>query len=126
GEQGRIPLPGHGPGQPGRKRDAQNRGHSLTHSNFRLFIYLLLAFSFQLSPVFAKETGGQVAQFMSFGGGARSLAMARAFFAVSDDASSVYSNPAGMTQLEKKEVSFMQATLVEQANMTAMNYVHPT
>ncbi len=63
---------------------------------------------------------------MSFGAGARSLAMGRAFFAVSDDATSVYSNPAGMTQLEKKEISVMSATLIEQTNMTTLSYVHPT
>lgn len=79
-----------------------------------------------LTPVWAKDTGGQVAQFMSFGAGARSLSMGRAFFAVSDDATSVYSNPAGMTQLEKKEISVMQATLVEQTNLTTLSYVHPT
>lgn len=76
--------------------------------------------------LFGGDTGGQVAQFMSFGAGARSLAMGRAFFAVSDDASSVYSNPAGMTQLERKEVSFMQASLAEQASLTSFNYVNPT
>ena len=63
---------------------------------------------------------------MSFGAGARSLSMGRAFFAVSDDATSVYSNPAGMTQLEKKEISLMQGTLVEQTNITTLSYVHPT
>jgi hypothetical protein len=88
-----------------------------------LLLALLTAYRL---PLAAKETGGQVAQFMAFGAGARSLAMGRAFFAVSDDATSVYSNPAGMTQLEKKEVSFMQATLSEQASLTTFNYVHPT
>ena len=92
---------------------------------FFSFTFYLLAFTC-LSSAFAKESGGQVAQFMAFGAGARSLAMGRAFFAVSDDATSVYSNPAGMTQLEKKEVSFMQATIAEQASLTALNYVHPT
>src|SRR5712691_6346949 len=90
---------------------------------FSVLFSLLVHFP---APVLAKETGGQVGQFMAFGAGARSLAMGRAFFAVSDDATSVYSNPAGMTQLEKKEVSFMQATLAEQASLTTFNYVHPT
>jgi len=31
-----------------------------------------------------------------------------------------------MTQLEKKELVVMQATLVEQTNMTTLSYVHPT
>lgn len=72
------------------------------------------------------DTGGQVAQFMSFGAGARSLSMGRAFFAVSDDNSSIYSNPAGMTQLERKEVGFMQATIGIDTALTTMNYVHPS
>ncbi len=87
----------------------------------------LLSTAVLASTVFAAgDTGGQVAQFMSFGAGARSLSMGRAFFAVSDDASSVYSNPAGMTQLEKKEIGFMQATVGLDSQLTTMNYVHPS
>lgn len=98
------------------------------------FILILLGSLYALTidffvPVVAycgTDTGGQVAQFMSFGAGARSLAMGRAFFGVADDASSVYANPAGMTQLEKKEIMFMQAGLPEQTSLTSVSYVHPT
>lgn len=92
-------------------------------SNFIISIILIISI---IGSVWAGETGGQVAQFMSFGAGARSLAMGRAFFAVSDDATSIYSNPAGMTQLERKEISVMQATLAEQTSLTTLSYVHPT
>src|SRR3989344_4375094 len=86
----------------------------------------LCALHFSICASWAGDSGGQVAQFMSFGAGARSLAMGRAFFAVSDDATSIYSNPAGMTQLDRKEVSAMQATLPEETKLTTFNYVHPT
>lgn len=86
----------------------------------------LCALHFAVGASWAGDSGGQVAQFMSFGAGARSLAMGRAFFAVSDDATSIYSNPAGMTQLDRKEVSAMQATLAEQTTLMSVNYVHPT
>ncbi len=99
-------------------------------SLLKLFVSVLLLVSSLISHtsslLFAGNTGGQVAQFMSFGAGARSLAMGRAFFAVSDDATSIYSNPAGMSQLEKKEISVMQATLAEETNLTTISYVHPT
>lgn len=99
---------------------------NLSSGLIRLLFIFALPLSAFCSRLSAGDTGGQVAQFMSFGAGARSLAMGRAFFAVSDDASSIYSNPAGMTQLEKKEISFMQASLPEQTNLTSLNYVHPT
>ena len=87
---------------------------------FRKALTLGFAFLFVLTCgefLWSADNGGQVAQFMSFGAGARSLAMGRAFFAVADDATSVYANPAGMTTLEKKEVSVGQATLFENTSL---------
>lgn len=63
---------------------------------------------------------------MSWGAGARSLAMGRAFLAVADDASAVYWNPAAMVQLKHKEIMFLQATLHEETSYNYMSYVHPT
>ncbi len=95
---------------------------------FRKALTLGFAFLFVLTCgefLWSADNGGQVAQFMSFGAGARSLAMGRAFFAVADDATSVYANPAGMTTLEKKEVSVGQATLFENTSLFTVSYVHP-
>ena len=111
---------------PMRRHGPVRSGWAASIRGWVFYAVLAVSLASSGSQLRGADTGGQVAQFMAFGAGARSLAMGRAFFAVSDDASSVYSNPAGMTQLQRKEVSFMQAGLVEEANLTTFNYVHPT
>ncbi len=63
---------------------------------------------------------------MQWGAGARSLGMGRAFMAVSDDASATYWNPAGLVQLQRKELMGLQAALFEQTVYTFLSYAHPT
>lgn len=89
----------------------------------------MLAFAFiALVPtiVMAKGTGGQPGQFLSWGAGARSLAMGKAFLAISDDSSSTYWNPAGMTQLDRKEMMALHAILFADTSYSFLSYVHPT
>jgi hypothetical protein len=54
------------------------------------------------------QAGTSSAQFLKLGAGARAAAMGDAFAAVADDASAVYWNPAGLTQLKSPEVTAMQ------------------
>lgn len=77
-------------------------------------------------PLVASGTGGQVGQFLSWGAGARSLGMGKAFFAVADDASATYWNPAGLTQLDRKEVMALHVNLFADTNYDFISYVHPT
>jgi len=72
------------------------------------------------------QGGGQPGAFMSYGAGARGLGMGGAFFAVADDASASYWNPAALTLLERKEFTAMQATLFEQTTLNFFTYAHPT
>jgi len=74
----------------------------------------------------AEATGGQPGQFLSWGAGARSFGMGQAFFAVSDDASATYWNPAGLTQLDRKEVTALHVNLFADTNYDFISYVHPT
>jgi tetratricopeptide (TPR) repeat protein len=91
------------------------------------FLSLVLVFVFAGSlPLFAESTGGQPGQFLSWGAGARSLGMGKAFFAVADDASATYWNPAGLTQLDRKEVMALHATLFADTSYDFLSYVHPT
>ncbi|HOW89496.1 MAG TPA: hypothetical protein PL037_04370, partial [Elusimicrobiales bacterium] len=72
------------------------------------------------------QSGGQPGQFMAYGAGARSLGMGGAFFAVADDASASYWNPAALTLLSRKEFTAMQATMFADTSLSFFTYAHPT
>lgn len=74
----------------------------------------------------AAQSGGQPGQFLNYGVGGRALAMGGAYYGISDDASAAYWNPAGLAQLQRKEVTTMQATLFQQTKLTYFSYAHPT
>jgi len=63
---------------------------------------------------------------MAYGAGARSLGMGGAFFAVADDASASYWNPAALTLLSRKEFTAMQATMFADTSLSFFTYAHPT
>lgn len=75
---------------------------------------------------FAREDGGQAGAFLEFANSARSLAMAGASTAVSDDASAVLSNPAGLSQIERKDFVASYSTLFEDSKFSVINYAQPT
>ncbi len=72
------------------------------------------------------QNGGTPGQFLNFGVGARAMAMGGAYYGISDDASAAYWNPAGLAQLQRKELTTMQATLFQQTKLTYFSYAHPT
>jgi len=55
----------------------------------------------------ASEPGTTAANFLKIGIGAKANAMGEAFTAVADDSTSLYWNPAGLSQLKKRELSAM-------------------
>jgi tetratricopeptide (TPR) repeat protein len=71
-------------------------------------------------------TGGQPDEFMSYGAGARSLAMGAAFVGVADDASATYWNPAGLSQITRKELTLMRATLFADTTYDFYSFVMPS
>jgi tetratricopeptide (TPR) repeat protein len=84
-------------------------------------LVLLLA----AAPALA-QNGGQVGQFLDYGVGGRAMAMGGAYYGISDDASAAYWNPAGLAQLQRKELTTMQATLFATTKLTYFSYAHPT
>ena len=71
------------------------------------------------------QNGGQPGQFLDFGVGARAMAMGGAYYGVSDDASAAYWNPSGLAQLQRKELTTMQATLFQQTKLLYLSYAQP-
>ncbi len=89
------------------------------------FILALLALILAATPGSA-QNGGQVGQFLDYGVGGRAMAMGGAYYAISDDASAAYWNPAGLAQLQRKELTTMQATLYAQTKLTYFSMAYPT
>ncbi|MBD3217903.1 MAG: hypothetical protein GF310_06450, partial [candidate division Zixibacteria bacterium] len=56
------------------------------------------------------------AQFLEIGVSARAVAMGGSFTSIADDASAVYYNPAGMTQIFEKEFMFSHIDYVADMN----------
>ncbi|MEF3280905.1 MAG: PorV/PorQ family protein [Elusimicrobiota bacterium] len=100
----------------------------------RVFIYIIkplyLLKAFIMVFLFTVDTfaqsGGQAGAFLNYGVGARALGMGGAFFAISDDATASYWNPAALSLVERKEFSFMQAQMFEQTTLNFIGYVQPT
>jgi len=89
----------------------------------QISIVLLLA----ETDVFSAYTGGQPAEFLQFGASARAMAT-KAFFSVSDDATAVYYNPAGLVQCEYKEITALHTELFPntQTIYDYLGFVYPT
>jgi hypothetical protein len=68
-------------------------------------------------------TGGQ---FLKIGPSARALGMAGSFGAVSDDVYAIHFNPAGMTQVNKEEISMTYLKYFEDVNYGFIGYVKPS
>lgn len=91
----------------------------------RTFYITVFLFLFFDTNIFS-QSGGQPGQFLYYGVGARALGMGGAFYAVSDDATASYWNPAALSLLDRKEFSIMQAQMFEQTTLNFISYVHPT
>jgi hypothetical protein len=77
------------------------------------------------SLAFCQSKVGQAgAQFLDMGVSARAVSMGQAFAAVSDDATAVLYNPAGLTQLDSREVMFTHMEYVADItyNFVALAY----
>jgi len=92
-------------------------------------IFAIITFSvlFYSMPQVAwcKASGGQPGAFLSWGAGARSLGMGKAFVSIADDASATYWNPAGLAQIDRKEVTALHAILWADTIYDFISYVHP-
>ena len=71
-----------------------------------------------------KAAGTTTADFLNLSVGARAAAMAGAYSAVSEEASAVYWNPAGLVQIPKLSAVFMRAQYLEDVSYQYAAYAH--
>ncbi|MBA7465442.1 hypothetical protein ES707_00611 [subsurface metagenome] len=92
-------------------------------------IFAIITFSILLYSIpqvaWCKASGGQPGAFLSWGAGARSLGMGKAFVSIADDASATYWNPAGLAQIDRKEITALHAILWADTMYDFISYVHP-
>lgn len=75
--------------------------------------------------LWADEEGGQAGAFLRYGVGPRALGMGRSFIAVSNDASAVYWNPAGIVRVPQMELATMYSNLYFDSQFNYMGFVAP-
>ncbi len=113
-----------------RERGLTNHGfRGLTYCGLRRLVIFAFTITYCLLPtayLHAKYSGGQPAMFLSWGTGARSLGMGKAFVAIADDASATYWNPAAMSQMVRKELMWLHVRLWEDTDYNFLSYIHPT
>jgi long-subunit fatty acid transport protein len=79
----------------------------------------------QLFPVLGGQRAGiSTAQFLKIGVGGRAAAMGESFVAISDDATSLYWNPAGLAQFTKNQVIFSHNIWVVDINHDFVGVVY--
>jgi len=88
-------------------RSATRRFRSIRRSVARALCAALILGLYALPA--AANTGKYAAEFLRIGVGARALGMGGAFWAIADDGSAAYWNPAGLSRLQKAEMLFMHA-----------------
>ena len=90
-------------------------------------IFLILCFSVSIS-LYAQNTdqvGTSMANFLKIGVGPRAIAMGEASVALTNDASSLYWNPAGIANINKNEVLFQTTKWVAETNLYYLGLVLP-
>jgi hypothetical protein len=75
----------------------------------RLMKSVSIALILCLALISTSDATKLAGEFLATGFGARALGMGGAFVSIADDASAVYWNPAGLTQLEQSQVLFMHS-----------------
>lgn len=89
-------------------------------------MYIAALGQFAVNWAGSKGKGGMPGAFMSWGAGARSLGMGKAFTALADDATATYWNPAGLAGLTRNEITALHAILWGGTVYDFISYVHPT
>ena len=91
---------------------------------FVFMFVILFIFTGSLS-IYAAGKGTSGAAFLKIGRGVRAIGMGGAFCAVADDASTIYWNPAGLTNTSDKEIVAAYTRWFADITQVFLGYVHP-
>jgi hypothetical protein len=94
------------------------------NSLFALCIGVLVLSAVGPRMCLADGDAGQPGAFLSYGAGARAIAMGRAFTGIADDATAVYWNPGGLTSLKQNQAILQYVTLVDGNSYQYLGYGH--
>jgi len=90
-----------------------------------VFLFIALSFSFCAFNSFALYPGSTGAQFLKLGAGARAVAMGEAFVAVSDDINAMTYNPAGLSSITNRQLSFLHTEWLQSIRYENIAYCQP-
>jgi hypothetical protein len=86
---------------------------------------VLLVFAFCIFNFAFSATAEAAFDPLTIGIGARALGMGKAYLAVADDCDTIFSNPAGLGEIDTLKFTSMAGTLLEEVNYTVLGGVHP-
>jgi len=95
----------------------------------RKSLVLILGIAFLVVPQLSwgqAKVGTAGVQFLELGVSARAIGAGDAFLAISDDASAVYYNPAGLTQIAEREAMFTHVSYLADINYDFAGLAYPT
>ncbi len=109
-------------------REASGAGREASGRFLPFSCLLALALCLLTSPVTAlgrRDLGTTGAQFLKIPVSPRVAALADAYGALGDDVSTIFSNPAGLSVLPRKQIQFTHAELAGDISLNSIFYAHP-
>src|SRR5438477_13079260 len=88
-----------------------------TVTRFMVILVIGTLFTVHGARAFASSPGTTTGELLKIPLGTRAVGMGEAFTALADDSSALYWNPAGMSFVSQKEVSFMHSSLIESVHL---------
>lgn len=110
------------------RRGTRDEGEASKARAWRLAL-AMLAGLFVAAPaaqaIGHSDAGTTGAQFLKVGVSPRLAGLGEAYGALGDDAGSIFSNPAGLGYVDRKEAEFVHAALVADVQLNSIFYAHP-
>lgn len=94
-------------------------------NKIKIILSLYFLISMSLNAQKTEQIGTSMANFLKIGVGPRAIGMGEAFIALANDASSLYWNPAGISNIEKNEIIFQSTEWIASTNLYFVGIAMP-